>query len=100
MVCGRQVSKACNLTDKIFAGHILKFIECLNVEFKSEKSDHRLVWFDQGATVVCDPLRPTLPLGLVHLAYQEDPKRRLMRARCWSKACIVSNNLCALSAKN
>lgn len=32
-------TKACGLTDKIFAGHILKFIECLNVDFKSEKSD-------------------------------------------------------------
>lgn len=32
-------SKACGLTDKIFAGHILKFIRCLNVDFKSEKSD-------------------------------------------------------------
>ncbi len=34
-----QGTKVCGLTDKIFSGHILKFIECLNVDYKSEKKD-------------------------------------------------------------
>ncbi len=34
-----QGTKVCGLTDKIFSGHILKFIQCINVNFKSEKKD-------------------------------------------------------------
>ena len=34
-----QGTKVCGLTDKIFSGHILKFIQCINVDFKSEKKD-------------------------------------------------------------
>lgn len=37
--CGAQGTKVCGLTDKIFSGHIVKSIECINVDFKSEKKD-------------------------------------------------------------